>query len=44
MIAKDFIIMKDFRTYSIKILRQDKRLRDHGAGRRPSCDGGGSRG
>jgi hypothetical protein len=35
MIAKDFIIMKDFRTYSIKILRQDKRLRDHGPGGGP---------
>jgi predicted metal-dependent hydrolase len=30
MITKDFIFAKDFYTYSIKILRQDKSLRDHG--------------
>ena len=29
MIAKDFIIAKDFRTYKRFILRQDKILRDH---------------
>jgi len=29
MIANDFIIKKDFRTYTTIILRQDKRLRDH---------------
>jgi hypothetical protein len=40
MIAKDLIIAKDFSTYSIKILRQDKSLRDHG-GRRRSLRGAG---
>jgi len=30
MIAEDFITAKDFYTYSIKILRQEKGLRDHG--------------
>jgi hypothetical protein len=29
MIANDFIIGKDFRTYKLIFLRQDKRLRDH---------------
>jgi hypothetical protein len=29
MIANDFIIAKDFRTYKRIILRQDKSLRDH---------------
>jgi hypothetical protein len=29
VIAKDFIIAKDFYTYTIIILRQDKSLRDH---------------
>jgi hypothetical protein len=33
MITKYFIITKDFYTYSIKILRQEKMLRDH----RPEC-------
>jgi hypothetical protein len=30
MIAKDFFMAKDFRTYAIKNLRQEKILRDHG--------------
>jgi hypothetical protein len=30
MIAKDFIIAKDFRSYSANFLRQDKIIRDHG--------------
>jgi hypothetical protein len=34
MIADDFIITNDFRTYTMIILRQDKRLRDHGIERR----------
>jgi hypothetical protein len=34
MIAKDLIIMKDFYTYSINFLRQEKIIRDHAAGRR----------
>jgi len=29
MIVKDFIIRKDFCTYSIKILRHEKNLRGH---------------
>jgi hypothetical protein len=29
MIADDFIITKDFRTYTTIILRDNKRLRDH---------------
>jgi hypothetical protein len=29
MIAKDLIIAKDFGTYTINFLRQDKTLRDH---------------
>jgi hypothetical protein len=29
MIAEDFMIAKDFCTYAIIILRQDKILRDH---------------
>jgi hypothetical protein len=33
MITKDFIIVKDFCTYSIRILRQGKILHDHGADR-----------
>jgi len=33
VITKDLIIAKDLRTYSIRILRQEKLLRDHGAGR-----------
>jgi hypothetical protein len=33
MIANDLIIAKDFSTYSIKIIRQEKMLRDH----RPEC-------
>jgi hypothetical protein len=31
MIAKTFFMAKDFCTYSIQILRQEKILRDHGA-------------
>jgi hypothetical protein len=31
MIAKDFITAKDFYTYSINFLRQEKTLRDHRA-------------
>ena len=34
MIANDFIIKKDFRIYTMIILRQDKRLRDHAPTRR----------
>jgi hypothetical protein len=34
MIADDFIITKDFRSYTMIILRQDKRLRDHAPTRR----------
>jgi hypothetical protein len=30
VIAKDLIIAKDFRTYTLIILREDKELRDHG--------------
>jgi hypothetical protein len=30
MIAKDFFIAKDFRTYAMNFLRQEKSLRDHG--------------
>jgi hypothetical protein len=30
MIAKDFIITKDFRAYSANFLRQEKSIRDHG--------------
>jgi len=30
MFTKDCIIAKDFCPYTIKILRQDKTLRDHG--------------
>jgi hypothetical protein len=41
---KDFIIVKDFRTYKRIILRQDKSLRDHGAGQLSPCDVGGWRG
>jgi hypothetical protein len=33
MITKDFIIVKDFCTYSIRILRQGKILHDHGPDR-----------
>jgi hypothetical protein len=36
MIAKGFIIGKDFYTYSIKILRQEEILRDHRHGRWPT--------
>jgi hypothetical protein len=35
MIAKDFVITKDFYTYSIKILRQEKIIRDHRRGGEP---------
>jgi hypothetical protein len=31
-ITKDFMITKDFRTYSIIFLRQEKFIRDHEAG------------
>jgi hypothetical protein len=31
VITKTFITAKDFRTYSIRILRQEKILRDHGS-------------
>jgi hypothetical protein len=30
MIAKDFILAKDFRTYATNFLHQEKILRDHG--------------
>jgi hypothetical protein len=30
MIAKTFVIAKDFRTYSAIFLRQEKSFRDHG--------------
>jgi hypothetical protein len=30
MITKDFFMAKDFRTYAIKNLHQEKILRDHG--------------
>jgi hypothetical protein len=40
MITKDFITAKDLCTYSIIILRQEKSLRDHGAGWRRPCDTG----
>jgi hypothetical protein len=33
MIANDFITAKDFHTYSVIILRQEKILRDHRAER-----------
>jgi hypothetical protein len=36
MNAKGFIIAKDFNTYSIKILRQEKILRDHRHGGGPT--------
>jgi hypothetical protein len=32
VITVDLMITKDFITYSIKILRQEKNLRDHGGG------------
>jgi hypothetical protein len=41
MITNDFIIPKDFRTYSINFLRQEETIRDHAAGRRSACDVGG---
>jgi hypothetical protein len=36
MIAKDLMIAKDFYTYSSKILRQEKSIRDHRRGGIPS--------
>jgi hypothetical protein len=35
-IAKDLMITKDFYTYSIKIIRQEKILRDHRRGGEPA--------
>jgi hypothetical protein len=32
VITKDFVLMKDFCIYTMIFLRQDKTLRDHGAG------------
>jgi len=32
MIAKDFLIAKDFRAHSTNFFRQGKSFRDHGAG------------
>jgi hypothetical protein len=40
MITKHFITTKDLCTYSIIILRQEKSLRDHGAGKRRPWDTG----
>jgi hypothetical protein len=40
---KDSMIAKDFYTYSIKILRQEKNLRDHWLGGEPPREWSGSR-
>jgi hypothetical protein len=43
MITKDSIIAKDLCTYAIRILRQEKILRDHGHDTAPASDHSGRR-